>query len=138
MEVDGRTWAGTEFLVAQICNLLYRRIAFGIPLTFPTQPPMTAAGGLQIRPAGAGAECNSALRSEALCLAPDGRLTADPASSLLGTDEHYERRNYSVDKNFSQTYCSPMKENWLNNQQSIIRWAARPQNAYSRTTDDST
>jgi hypothetical protein len=40
--------------VAQIFNLLYRRIAFGRPLQ------MREAGGLQIRDT---AECNSALRS---------------------------------------------------------------------------
>ena len=111
MEVEGRTWTGTEFFVAQICNLLYRRIAFGIPLTFPTQPPMTAAGGLQIRDT---AECNSALRSEAFCPTPDWHLTPNQAPPLLGTDANHERRNYSVDNDFSQTYFSPMEQHRLN------------------------
>jgi hypothetical protein len=58
---------GAEFFVAQICNLLYRRIAFGRPLAFPTPTPIAAAGGLQIRDT---AEFNSALRVEEFCPHP--------------------------------------------------------------------
>jgi hypothetical protein len=62
---------GTECFVAQICNLLYRRIAFGRPLTFPTPSPMTAAGGLQIRDT---ADYKSALRAEAFAPHLPGRF----------------------------------------------------------------
>jgi len=44
--------------VAQICNLLYRRIAFGGPSYFPDAFDLAAASGLQIRDT---AEYNSAL-----------------------------------------------------------------------------
>jgi hypothetical protein len=44
--------------VAQICNLLYRRIAFGRSPEHSAPFPLAAAGGLKIRDT---AECNSAL-----------------------------------------------------------------------------
>jgi hypothetical protein len=44
--------------VAQICNLLHRRIAFGRTLELSAPLPLAAASGLQIRDPG---DCNSAL-----------------------------------------------------------------------------
>ena len=40
-------------------------------------------------------------------------LTANQAPPLLGTDTLHERRNYSVDNDFSQTYCFLVKQNRL-------------------------
>jgi len=50
--------------VAQICNLLYRRIAFGKSSAAPPAFALATASGLQIRDT---AECNSALRRLRLC-----------------------------------------------------------------------
>ena len=49
----------TQSDVAQICNLLYRRIVFGSSPQIAGRPEWPAPGGLQIRDT---AECNSALR----------------------------------------------------------------------------
>ena len=79
--------------VAQICNLLYRRIAFGRASALLNASEFRAASGLQIRDT---AECNSALRR--------GRRGAErsavprPAGPLHRADDEGFRKNLCAGK----------------------------------------
>ena len=72
----GRT---TKFFVAQICHVLYRRIAFGMAQVFQDRWRCATACGLQIRDS---AGCNPALRSEDSCPAPRPGKSPGASSTL--------------------------------------------------------
>ena len=84
-----RTGCRTKFFVAQICNLLYRRIAFGRPSKSTPPPGPSARSGLQIRDT---AEFNSALRVEEFCPAPmrTVRSVNDPGSKATATRQRQQ------------------------------------------------